>query len=540
MTANDNIRHYIGDLETTEDIDLVFKHIYDLMLANGGEGSGLNADMVDGFHASDFAPASIIGEIEQYIQTIRIGDNVYGNQKDIVIDLFADYINTTKDDGTGSVLTVEEYLALLDEARTTVETDIETLQEVTSFLEDEALRYKLSYFANHNLQQTIDDDNIARYYIDSDSVNGLSFMLVTQAQYDVLPKEQKEDPRNIFIINNNLDSDFAQSNYTPPSILKASMELQFRINEDTRNIEFSIDGGSSWKVFMPIVGNDSNKGPLYPEWFVDLKGVIADDEDLQDQSNYPFLLNTQANQASLENTASTVKINETEVIADEGIIDISNALEAYLSDWIVAQYSDIQNALDMPDVSNLESKSNRITNISTNQTDDNYPTSKAVAEYVNSVKQTLQTNINNVQSTLQTSINGKANTNHTHSQYLTAHQSLSNYYTKAQTDSKITSLVNPKTSVSFTKSLSKGLSGFSVTCKESLLGYKVSVRCDKWTPQASSYNDTIGTFSKSLGYFTCGLVKGYMDVRINGKSLLFRGTSGTAKTDINVDFFVPK
>ena len=43
MTQNDNIRYYTGTLEPVEDIDVVFKHIYDLMLANGGEDSGLNA-----------------------------------------------------------------------------------------------------------------------------------------------------------------------------------------------------------------------------------------------------------------------------------------------------------------------------------------------------------------------------------------------------------------------------------------------------------------------------------------------------------------
>ena len=71
MTENDNIRHYIGDLEATEDIDVVFKHIYDLMLANGGEGSGLNADMLDGYHASDFAPASLKDTIDTCINQIE-------------------------------------------------------------------------------------------------------------------------------------------------------------------------------------------------------------------------------------------------------------------------------------------------------------------------------------------------------------------------------------------------------------------------------------------------------------------------------------
>ena len=96
MTENDNIRHYIGSLEATEDIDVMFKHIYDLMLANGGEGSGLNADMLDGYHASDFAPASLKDEIDNSIQEIIINGRSYNKGEPLEIQI-SDIINDGND-----------------------------------------------------------------------------------------------------------------------------------------------------------------------------------------------------------------------------------------------------------------------------------------------------------------------------------------------------------------------------------------------------------------------------------------------------------
>ena len=93
MTENDNFRHYIGDVEATEDIDVVFKHIYDLMLANGGEGTGLNADMVDGYHASDFAPASLRDDIDKCIHSIQLSDDgaVY-TDPNVILNILTNHI----------------------------------------------------------------------------------------------------------------------------------------------------------------------------------------------------------------------------------------------------------------------------------------------------------------------------------------------------------------------------------------------------------------------------------------------------------------
>ena len=298
MTVNDNFRHYIGELDVVEDIDLMFKHIYDLMLANGGEGSGLNADMIDGYHASDFAPASLAHQLNQRIQTITISNRDYSGLE-VLLELYASDVTATQNDD--SLITVQNYLSQLESASAEHSSAITDLQERTDFLSDDTSKAKISSFIENNLHQTYDDGNIERFYIDSDSVNGLSFTLVTQAQYDVLSKEQKEDPRNIFIINNNLDTDFSQSDYIPPSILKASMELQLGINDATHNIEYSIDNGATKKIAMPIVGTDENKGVLYPTSFGQIKSVIESDNDLQNQNDYPFLLNTLENQSTLNN-----------------------------------------------------------------------------------------------------------------------------------------------------------------------------------------------------------------------------------------------
>ena len=403
MTENDNIKHYIGDLEATSEIDLVFKHIYDLMLANGGEGSNLNADMIDGYHASDFAPATIVQEISQCIHTINISGTEYNGQY-VTLILSASDVSAEKNDET---ITVAEYLRTLNTLTTEHSNHITELQERIAFLDNETAN-KLEYFADNNLKYVIDENNVNRYYMDSDSVNGLSFVLVTQKQYDVLPKEQKADPRNIFIINNNLDDEFIQSEYTAPSVLKASMDMQLQVNSSTKNIEYSVDGGHSWKVFMPLVGSgidDAHKGILYPEWFGEVKQAIESNITLQDQNDYPFLLNTSANQAFLQkNPITGIKSNNSNITVanDNGIADIGNILSDNLATLLSADDGAIIKSV-IP-VDNLELTTHRIEELSENKNHNTYPTSKAVSDYIETIRGSL-TN----------SIRAKADSTHVHS-----------------------------------------------------------------------------------------------------------------------------
>lgn len=51
---NDNTSIFIGEGLTKEEIQDQWFHIVDLLSQNGGEGSNINADMIDGFHADHF------------------------------------------------------------------------------------------------------------------------------------------------------------------------------------------------------------------------------------------------------------------------------------------------------------------------------------------------------------------------------------------------------------------------------------------------------------------------------------------------------
>lgn len=415
MTANDNIRHYIGDLEATDDIDVVFKHIYDLMLANGGENSRLNADMVDGYHASDFAPASLKDEIDRCIHSITLGGQKYSGA-DVILEMLASKVLFYQS-GAQSPTNVEDFLNSLDSRVLNTEDSISDMSDAISFLSNEEMQDALTHIIQNNINNITDDEGDVLTYFNADSVNGLSFQILTQDEYDILPNELKLDPHNIFIINNDIGN--SSQNYTPPSILQAGMNLEFRINTSTNNIEFSVDGKKQdnpnkiWKVLLPLVGASSNKGILYPEWFSLIKEVINANQDLGDQSNYPFLLNTPENKADLAQEFSGDKIdgitignNTIQPTNDNNAVNISDALNDYINTWISTHASTIKSTINLENTinniiqqKNHELMANKLTSdvnggISGNANDTKYPTTKAVYNYVESVKNTLQNNIN--------------------------------------------------------------------------------------------------------------------------------------------------
>ena len=425
MTENDNFRHYIGDVEATEDIDVVFKHIYDLMLANGGEGTGLNADMVDGYHASDFAPASLRDDIDKCIHSIQLSDDgaVY-TDPNVILNILTNHVTyyRTEDHNNPNAIRepikLDEFLDEIDTALDNVTTEVfDVIQPSISFLGedgDESVGNSLKYIIEHNLKTDTNNNN----YLDSDSVNGLSFRVLTQDQYDALSRTLKEDPRNIFIINNDLDTDLSQESYTPPSILQAGLALEFRINTETHNIEYSVDGKASddntkvWKVATPLVFKDNKKGFLYPKWFKEVGNVIENDESLQRQSDYPFILNTASNQqllSDISNKVNTITIgNETLTPDNSHDINLDTNLDNVITSRLNAQSfidsidSRIQNQAEalINSNSSLEKIINKKTNISNNLSNTYYPTTQAVSDYVTLRENALKAEINSLKNKL--------------------------------------------------------------------------------------------------------------------------------------------
>lgn len=422
MTQNDNIRYYTGTLEPVEDIDVVFKHIYDLMLANGGEDSGLNADMVDGYHASDFAPASLISEINKCIHSITIGGRRYSDN-DIVLELLAKDMSLTNNNN--ETVNLETFLNNLDQSTQTFEEEtnstLDDLLERTNFMSDygqsaisNLINNKITYIYNGSGGEDLDHSK-GEFYLNADSVNGISFSIVTQQQYDALPNEQKKDPRNIFIINNNIGESISDGTYAPPSVLQAGLNFKLKVDTDTWNVLFSIDNGASWKIAAPLIGDHDNKGFLYPSNFEQIKEVMtADasyDSNMFNQDKYPFLLNDSATKESLfqdllndsatkesllQDRAKGIQIGGRSITADfnNPILNLDSLLTSYL-DNRYPQQSAITNlnstiSGNMTQIADTyQRKSNLSTSISSPGTNTNYPSTKAVIDYIKSSQDSL-------------------------------------------------------------------------------------------------------------------------------------------------------
>ena len=423
MTQNDNIRYYTGTLEPVEDIDVVFKHIYDLMLANGGEDSGLNADMVDGYHASDFAPASLISEINKCIHSITIGGRRYSDN-DIVLELLAKDMSLTNNNN--ETVNLETFLNNLDQSTQAFEEEtnstLDDLLERTDFMSDygqsaisNLINNKITYIYNGSSGGEDLDYSKGEFYLNADSVNGISFSIVTQQQYDALPNEQKKDPRNIFIINNNIGESISDGTYAPPSVLQAGLNFKLKVDTNTWNVLFSIDNGASWKIAAPLIGDHDNKGFLYPSNFEQIKEVMtADasyDSNMFNQDKYPFLLNDSATKESLfqdllndsatkesllQDRAKGIQIGGNSITADfdNPILNIDSLLTNYL-DNRYAQQSAITNVNstisgNMTQIAETyQRKSNLSTSISSPGTNTDYPSTKAVIDYIKSSQDSL-------------------------------------------------------------------------------------------------------------------------------------------------------
>lgn len=414
MTQNDNIRYYTGTLEPVEDIDVVFKHIYDLMLANGGEDSGLNADMVDGYHASDFAPASLINEVNKCIHSITIGGRRYSDN-DVVLELLAKDMSLTNNNN--EPVNLETFLNNLDQSTQAFEEEtnstLDSLLEKTNFISDpyaqnaisNLINNKIIYMFNGSSGGEDSDYSEGEFYLNADSVNGISFSIVTQQQYDALPNEQKKDPRNIFIINNNIGESISDGTYAPPSVLQAGLNFKLKVDTDTWNVLFSIDNGTTWKIAAPLIGDHDNKGFLYPSNFEQIKEVMTADASYEsnmfNQNKYPFLLNDSAAKESLlQDRAKGIQIGGRSITADSNnpILNLDSLLTNYLDNRYPQQsaITNINSTIsgNMTQIADTyQRKSNLSTSISSPGTNTNYPSTKAVIDYINSSQNSLATTL---------------------------------------------------------------------------------------------------------------------------------------------------
>ena len=242
MTENDNFRYYYGQSLINEEKTVSeYKSILDYITGHGGSGSGIDADMLDGYDSSDFLlrsdntymPAGFyIGytsimnsdtEGEQFLDTRDIEFKNKGQQYEYMFN--TDLENTINDklNSTTSV-SLED---ILINAKNNYYGDWEVDHQNQSlnaglFDLESTISYALAYMKmNNNLLQseidnlsifdsdtfdklqTIVDNNIRDFYVydengnvdrtrteqllDAGAVNGLRFILATQEQYEQYP-----------------------------------------------------------------------------------------------------------------------------------------------------------------------------------------------------------------------------------------------------------------------------------------------------------------------------------------------------------------
>ena len=295
MTENDNFRYYYGQSLINEEKTVSeYKSILDYIRTHGGSGSGIDADMLDGYDSSDFLlrsddtymPAGFyIGytsimnsdtEGEQFLDTRDIEFANKGQQYEYMFN--TDLENTINDklNSTTSV-SLED---ILTNAKNNYYGDWEIDHQNQSlnaglFDLESTISYALAYMKmnNNRLQSEIDnlpifdsetfdklqkivDNHIRDFYVydengnvdrtrteqllDAGAVNGLRFILATQEQYEQYPATIRENPYYIFIIRDEVPDEYIK----PTTISAGAFKPLFKA--DGKNLMVSVNDGLTY------------------------------------------------------------------------------------------------------------------------------------------------------------------------------------------------------------------------------------------------------------------------------------------------------
>lgn len=294
MTQNDNFKYYYGQSLINKDTVSEYESIMDYIVAHGGTGSGIDADMLDGHDIGDFL---LLNDQDSYMKPgFYIGYTAMENKvspglqflysRDIKIEktyeyilapdeigaLYQELLGKTESDVTqimnkaqtnyGDSWQVDHNDRLLEAGLSDLELAFNFLLEyeqtknaevnneidhLKESLLDEEQYNNISYIINNYLSdyRVYDSNgnltNNTEKVLDAGAVNGLRFFLVTQQQYDQYPPSIKEDPRYIFIIKDNVPQDYV----TPTTISASGFKPLFKSNADG-DILVSIDQGATY------------------------------------------------------------------------------------------------------------------------------------------------------------------------------------------------------------------------------------------------------------------------------------------------------
>lgn len=313
MTENDNFRYYYGQSLINEEKTVSeYKSILDYIKEHGGSGSGIDADMLDGYDSSDFLlrsddtymPAGFyIGytsimnsdtEGEQFLDTRDIEFTNKGQQYEYMFN--TDLENTINDklNSTTSV-SLED---ILINAKNNYYGDWEVDHQNQSlnaglFDLESTISYALAYMKmNNNLLQseidnlpvfdsetfdklqTIADNNVKDFYVydengnidrtrteqllDAGAVNGLRFILATQEQYEQYPAAIRENPYYIFIIRDEVPDGYIK----PTTISAGGFKPLFKA--DGKDLMVSVDDGLTYYKAGNLYQSEAGEEGLIP------------------------------------------------------------------------------------------------------------------------------------------------------------------------------------------------------------------------------------------------------------------------------------
>lgn len=313
MTENDNFRYYYGQSLINEEKTVSeYKSILDYIKTHGGSGSGIDADMLDGYDSSDFLlrsddtymPAGFyIGytsimnsdtEGEQFLDTRDIEFTNKGQQYEYMFN--TDLENTINDklNSTTSV-SLED---ILTNAKNNYYGDWEVDHQNQSlnaglFDLESTISYALAYMKmNNNLLQseidnlpvfdsetfdklqTIADNNVRNFYVydengnidrthteqllDAGAVNGLRFILATQEQYEQYPTAIRENPYYIFIIRDEVPDGYIK----PTTISAGGFKPLFKA--DGKDLMVSVDDGLTYYKAGNLYQSEAGEEGLIP------------------------------------------------------------------------------------------------------------------------------------------------------------------------------------------------------------------------------------------------------------------------------------
>src|SRR5574344_41994 len=275
MTDNDNEKYYIGEVLSNKDINEQIRYIYDLMTANGGDGSGIDADMLDGYHASEFAKVDVENLVKTRIKEgTLIGETAIYN--DVENYITTDDVNLTNknDPAYFGENSLTKKLYQIEKALSQINTSTFVRAKAGYSLINNLDYEDLKFLSSHI--QLYDTDEASTYrYLNSDSVNGLSFILITQSDYDNLSDADKNNWHNVYIIREGVDS-----NYNAPTLLGAGQTLEFRIKNNTLEYSIVTNQWHSLVTLYDLVTLES------------IKALNAEVDGVGDseQADYPFIL----------------------------------------------------------------------------------------------------------------------------------------------------------------------------------------------------------------------------------------------------------